>query len=46
MNISISLTQFDLFQTSIWMNNEAGHTWRSMDDGTIMWWNGTDWQQV
>ncbi|CAI8229334.1 MAG: Uncharacterised protein [Methanobacteriota archaeon] len=26
--------------------DEAGHTWRSMDDGTIMWWNGTDWQQV
>jgi hypothetical protein len=26
--------------------DEAGHTWRSMDDGTTMWWNGTDWQQV
>ena len=26
--------------------DEAGHTWRSMDDGTIMWWNGTDWQKV
>ncbi len=26
--------------------DEAGHTWRSMDNGTMMWWNGTDWQQV
>ena len=25
--------------------DEAGHTWRSMDDGAIMWWNGTDWQK-
>ncbi len=24
--------------------DEAGHTWRTMDDGTTMWWNGTDWQ--
>jgi hypothetical protein len=26
--------------------DEAGHTWRSMDDGTTMWWNGADWQQA
>ena len=22
----------------------AGHTWRQMDDGSMLWWNGTDWQ--
>ena len=22
-----------------------GHTWRKMDDGSTMWWNGTDWQK-
>ena len=22
----------------------AGHTWRQMSDGSMMWWNGTDWQ--
>ena len=22
-----------------------GHTWRKMDDGNTMWWNGTDWQK-
>ena len=26
--------------------DEAGHTWRSMDDGTNRWWNGSDWQKV
>jgi len=26
--------------------DEAGNTWRSMDDGTTMWWNGTDWQKA
>ena len=26
--------------------DEAGHTWRLMDNKIIMWWNGTDWQQV
>jgi hypothetical protein len=26
--------------------DEAGHTWRSMDDGTTLWWNGADWQQA
>ena len=25
--------------------DEAGHTWRAMDNGTTMRWNGTDWQQ-
>ena len=24
--------------------DDAGHTWRQMDDGSMMWWNGTDWQ--
>ena len=23
-----------------------GNTWRSMDNGTTLWWNGTDWQQA
>ena len=22
----------------------SGHTWRQMDDGSMLWWNGTDWQ--
>ena len=22
-----------------------GHTFRRMDDGSTMWWNGTDWQK-
>ena len=26
--------------------DEAGHTGRSMDDGTNRWWNGSDWQKV
>ncbi len=26
--------------------DEAGHTWRLMDDDSTMWWNGTDWQQI
>jgi hypothetical protein len=26
--------------------DEAGHTWKRMDDGTTFWWNGTTWQQV
>jgi hypothetical protein len=26
--------------------DESGHTWRKMDNGTTMWWNGADWQQV
>ena len=25
--------------------DENGNTWRSMDNGTTLWWNGTDWQQ-
>jgi uncharacterized surface protein with fasciclin (FAS1) repeats len=24
--------------------DSAGHTWRQMDDGSMLWWNGTDWQ--
>ena len=24
--------------------DSTGHTWRQMDDGSMMWWNGTDWQ--
>jgi hypothetical protein len=27
-------------------SDEAGNTWRTMDNGTTLWWNGTDWQQV
>ena len=23
----------------------SGHTFRRMDDGSTMWWNGTDWQK-
>ena len=26
--------------------DENGHTWRQMSDGTTLWWNGTDWQNV
>ena len=26
--------------------DESGNTWRSMDNGVTMWWNGNDWQQV
>ena len=26
--------------------DDAGHTWRSMNDGTMLWWDGTDWQKV
>lgn len=26
--------------------DEAGHTWRKMDNGATLWWNGTDWQQT
>ncbi len=22
-----------------------GHTWRTMNDGSTLWWNGTDWQK-
>ena len=25
--------------------DEGGHTWRKMDDGSTLWWNGTDWQK-
>ena len=24
--------------------DDSGHTWRQMDDGSMLWWNGTDWQ--
>ena len=24
--------------------DDAGHTWRQMDNGSMLWWNGTDWQ--
>tara|TARA_X000001036_G_scaffold35609_1_gene28938 strand:+ start:510 stop:2324 length:1815 start_codon:yes stop_codon:yes gene_type:complete len=26
--------------------DDAGHTWRLMDDDSTMWWNGTTWQKV
>jgi flagellar basal body-associated protein FliL len=26
--------------------DENGNTWRTMDNGTTLWWNGTDWQQA
>ena len=26
--------------------DENGNTWRSMDNGTTLWWNGSDWQQA
>ncbi|MDP6233496.1 MAG: hypothetical protein QF839_04880 [Candidatus Poseidoniaceae archaeon] len=25
--------------------DEHGYTWRSMDDGTTLWWTGTDWKK-
>ena len=25
--------------------DEAGYTWRAMDDGTNFWWTGTEWQK-
>ncbi len=25
--------------------DQAGHTWRSMSDGSTLWWNGTDWEK-
>ena len=31
--------------TNQW-TDEVGNTWRSMSDGTTLWWNGSDWQQV
>ena len=31
--------------TNQW-TDEAGNTWRSMSDGSTLWWNGVDWQQV
>jgi len=26
--------------------DEVGNTWRSMSDGSTLWWNGTDWQKT
>tara|TARA_B100001113_G_C21116284_1_gene625485 strand:- start:679 stop:3201 length:2523 start_codon:yes stop_codon:yes gene_type:complete len=26
--------------------DENGHTWRSMSDGSTLWWNGNDWQKT
>ena len=26
--------------------DQAGHTWRQLDDGTTLWWNGKDWQKT
>ena len=26
--------------------DEAGHTWRIMDDGTNRWWDGSNWQKI
>ena len=26
--------------------DENGNTWRSMDNGITLWWDGTDWQQT
>ena len=26
--------------------DEKGNTWRSMSDGSTLWWNGTDWQKT
>ena len=26
--------------------DENGYTWRSLDNGTTQWWNGSDWQQI
>ena len=25
--------------------DEAGYTWRSLSDGTMEWWTGTDWKK-
>ena len=25
--------------------DEAGYTWRKMDDGSTLWWTGTEWQK-
>lgn len=25
--------------------DEAGYTWRAMDDGSNYWWTGTEWQK-
>ena len=25
--------------------DEAGYTWRAMDDGSTLWWTGTEWQK-
>ena len=25
--------------------DEAGYTWRAMDDGNTYWWTGSDWQK-
>ena len=25
--------------------DEAGYTWRAMDDGNTYWWTGTEWQK-
>ena len=25
--------------------DESGYTWRKMDDGSTMWWTGTEWQK-
>ena len=26
--------------------DQSGHSWRSMSDGTTLWWNGRDWQKT
>ncbi len=26
--------------------DQAGYTWRTMSDGSTLWWNGTDWQKT
>ena len=25
--------------------DDSGYTWRKMDDGSTMWWTGTEWQK-
>jgi hypothetical protein len=25
--------------------DESGYTWRSMSDGSMAWWTGTEWQK-
>jgi len=25
--------------------DESGHTWRSMSDGSTLWWSGVEWQK-